>query len=203
MRHRSRSGPIRLVVAVVAAVLIASLPLAAQEQLSPGQEVAASRPLKLELKPLPEGVDRVRLESDGAGGHWYVLELSGGGEERVRPDELAARVERDQRNRGFWFRLLNISSPIGFAWVAMGLLGQLLFTGRMLLQWLVSERSKRSVVPVGFWWLSLVGASMLLVYFIWRRDIVGVLGQCAGWVVYGRNLWLIRRERRLRTATTA
>jgi len=203
MRHRSRSGPIRLAVAVVAAVLIASLPLAAQEQPSPGQEVAASRSLRLELKPLPEGVDRVRLESDGAGGHWYVLELSGGGEERVRPDELAARVERDQRNRGFWFRLLNISSPIGFAWVAMGLLGQVLFTGRMLLQWLVSERSKRSVVPVGFWWLSLVGASMLLVYFVWRRDIVGVLGQCAGWVVYGRNLWLIHRERRLQDAAGA
>ena len=203
MRHRSRSGPIRLVVAVVAAVLIASLPLAAQERPSTEQEAASPSVVKLELKPLPEGVDRVRLESDGAGGHWYVLELSRGGVERVRPDELAARVERDQGSRGFWFRLLNISSPIGFAWVAMGLLGQVLFTGRMLLQWLVSERSKRSVVPVGFWWLSLVGASMLLVYFIWRRDIVGVLGQCAGWVVYGRNLWLIHRERRLQAAASA
>jgi lipid-A-disaccharide synthase-like uncharacterized protein len=70
----------------------------------------------------------------------------------------------------------------------------------MLLQWLVSERTRRSVVPVGFWWLSLVGASMLLVYFIWRRDIVGVLGQCAGWVVYGRNLWLIHREHRAAAA---
>jgi len=194
---------VRLAAAIAATALIVALPLAAQEQPSPGHEVAASSSLKLELKPLPEGVDRVRLESDGAGGHWYVLELSGGGEERVRPDELAARVERDQRNRGFWFRLLNISSPIGFAWVAMGLLGQVLFTGRMLLQWLVSERSKRSVVPVGFWWLSLVGASMLLVYFVWRRDIVGVLGQCAGWVVYGRNLWLIHRERRLQAAASA
>lgn len=193
-------GRIRLAAAMAAAALIVGLPLAAQGQPSPEQEAATSSAIKLELKPLPEGVDRVRLESDGAGGHWYVLELSGGGVERVRPDELAARVERDQRHRGFWFRLLNISSPIGFAWVAMGLLGQVLFTGRMLLQWLVSERSKRSVVPEGFWWLSLVGASMLLVYFVWRRDIVGVLGQCAGWVVYGRNLWLIHRERRLQAA---
>ncbi len=193
-------GRIRLAAAMAAAALIVALPLAAQGQPSPEQEAATSSAIKLELKPLPEGVDRVRLESDGAGGHWYVLELSGGGVERVRPDELAARVERDQRHRGFWFRLLNISSPIGFAWVAMGLLGQVLFTGRMLLQWLVSERSKRSVVPEGFWWLSLVGASMLLVYFVWRRDIVGVLGQCAGWVVYGRNLWLIHRERRLQAA---
>ncbi len=193
-------GRIRLAAAMAATALIVALPLAAQGQPSPEQEAATSSAIKLELKPLPEGVDRVRLESDGSGGHWYVLELSGGGVERVRPDELAARVERDQRHRGFWFRLLNISSPIGFAWVAMGLLGQVLFTGRMLLQWLVSERSKRSVVPEGFWWLSLVGASMLLVYFVWRRDIVGVLGQCAGWVVYGRNLWLIHRERRLQAA---
>jgi lipid-A-disaccharide synthase-like uncharacterized protein len=200
-----RRGPIpgttQWFAALAAVALIVALPLAAQERPSPGQDVATSRSLKLELKPLPEGVDRVRLEADGSGGHWYVLEMANGGEQRVRPDELAARVERDQRNRGVWFRLLNISSPIGFAWVAMGLLGQLLFTGRMLLQWLVSERSKRSVVPVGFWWLSLIGASMLLVYFIWRRDIVGVLGQCVGWVVYGRNLWLIRKERRAAAAT--
>jgi lipid-A-disaccharide synthase-like uncharacterized protein len=196
----TRSGPIpgttRWYAALAAVALAVALPLAAQERPSSGPDETAATSLKVELKPLPEGVDRVRLEADGSGGHWYVLEMADGGEQRVRPDELAARVERDQRHRGFWFRLLNISSPIGFAWVAMGLLGQLLFTGRMLLQWLVSERSKRSVVPVGFWWLSLVGASMLLVYFIWRRDIVGVLGQCAGWVVYGRNLWLIHRERR-------
>jgi len=199
-RRRPAAARLVLTVAMAATALLVALPAAPEDRPAPEPEAVASSSIRMELKPLPEGVDRVRLESDGAGGHWYVLELSRGGVERVRPDELAARVERDQRHRGFWFRLLNISSPIGFAWVAMGLLGQLLFTGRMLLQWLVSERSKRSVVPVGFWWLSLVGASMLLVYFIWRRDIVGVLGQCAGWVVYGRNLWLIRKERRAAAA---
>ncbi len=202
-RRRPAAAMLVLIVVMAVAALLVALPLAAQQRSAPEKEEATSGAIKLELKPLPEGVDRVRLESDGAGGHWYVLELSRGGEERVRPEELAARVERDQRSRGFWFRLLNISSPIGFAWVAMGLLGQVLFTGRMLLQWLVSERSKKSVVPVGFWWLSLVGASMLLVYFVWRRDIVGVLGQCAGWVVYGRNLWLIHRERRLQRSAAA
>lgn len=200
-RRRRIVGARLLVTAVAAAVLLAALPPAAEEPPPPGQEVTATSSIKVELKPLPEGVDRVRLESDADGHRWYVLERSGGGEERVAPGELAARVERDQRNRGFWFRLLNISSPIGFAWVAMGLLGQVLFTGRMLLQWLVSERSKRSVVPEGFWWMSLIGASMLLVYFVWRRDIVGVLGQCAGWVVYVRNLWLIHSERRAAAAT--
>jgi lipid-A-disaccharide synthase-like uncharacterized protein len=138
----------------------------------------------------------VRLEPDGEGGHWYVLEMVAGGEQRLRPEEFSARLGRDSRERSFLFRLLNITGPVGFAWVALGLLGQVLFTGRMVLQWLVSERRKRSVVPVGFWWMSLAGASMLLTYFVWRRDIVGVLGQSAGWMIYGRNLWLIYTERR-------
>lgn len=196
-----RPAPTPILLAAAVAVLIGVSLSAAQERPTAEQDETAVTSLEIELKPLPEGVNRVRLEADDSGGHWYVLEMADGGEQRVGPDDLAARVERDQRHRGFWFRLLNISSPIGFAWVAMGLLGQLLFTGRMLLQWLVSERSKRSVVPVGFWWLSLVGASMLLVYFIWRHDIVGVLGQCAGWVVYGRNLWLIHTERRAAAAS--
>jgi len=151
-------------------------------------------PLELRIKPLPSGVRKVRLEPDGADGHVYVLTRLDGSEERVRPDELASRLYDESRQQSWLMRLLNITSPAGMAWVALGLLGQLLFTGRMILQWLVSERSRRSVVPVGFWWMSLVGATMLLAYFLWRRDIVGVLGQAAGWIVYIRNLWLIYRE---------
>jgi lipid-A-disaccharide synthase-like uncharacterized protein len=79
--------------------------------------------------------------------------------------------------------------------VALGLGGQLLFTGRMLVQWFASEKSKRSVIPVAFWWMSLIGSTMLLIYFIWRRDIVGIIGQATGWVIYIRNLVLIRRSR--------
>ena len=75
----------------------------------------------------------------------------------------------------------------------LGFLGQALFAGRMLVQWLVSERQRRSVVPTVFWWMSLGGASMLLVYFVWRRDIVGVVGQTTGWIIYLRNLWFIHR----------
>jgi 4-amino-4-deoxy-L-arabinose transferase-like glycosyltransferase/lipid-A-disaccharide synthase-like uncharacterized protein len=149
--------------------------------------------LRMRIRPLPDGVRRVYLESDGSGGHVYVMQLIGGGTERLRPAEFAARLERDNRNRSLLYKTLNITSPVGIAWVAMGLLGQLLFTGRMLLQWFTSERAKRSVVPVGFWWMSLAGASMLLVYFVWRRDIVGVLGQSTGWVIYIRNLWFIYR----------
>ena len=118
----------------------------------------------------------------------------------MSPDDLAGRLLDQGRPRGFLYRLFNITSPVGMLWVGLGFLGQILFTGRMLLQWLVSERERRSVVPVGFWWMSLIGASMLLLYFVWRRDIVGVVGQCAGWVIYGRNLWLIYRERRAEAA---
>ena len=73
----------------------------------------------------------------------------------------------------------------------LGLLGQVLFTGRMVVQWLASEKKHKSVIPVSFWWMSLLGASMLLTYFIWRKDIVGIIGQAAGWLIYVRNLYLV------------
>lgn len=154
------------------------------------------RELDLKLRPLPAGVRGVVLETDAAGRSVYVLERIDGSQERLPPDAFAARLLEDGRGNPFLFRFLNITSTAGILWVGLGFLGQVLFTGRMLLQWLVSEREKRSVVPVGFWWMSLAGASMILVYFLWRRDVVGVLGQCAGWVIYVRNLWLIYRERR-------
>jgi lipid-A-disaccharide synthase-like uncharacterized protein len=74
-------------------------------------------------------------------------------------------------------------------------MGQLVFTGRMLVQWLASERSGRSVIPVAFWWMSLGGAVMLVAYFVWRRDIVGIVGQATGLFIYARNLVLIRKSR--------
>ena len=76
-------------------------------------------------------------------------------------------------------------------WLTVGFMAQAMFSARFLVQWIASERRKRSVVPVAFWWLALSGASMLLIYFIWRRDIVGILGQCTGWFIYMRNLWFI------------
>jgi lipid-A-disaccharide synthase-like uncharacterized protein len=117
--------------------------------------------------------------------------------ESLSPEQFLARLEQQQQRRdaaGPLYRLLNITTPFGVVWVAVGLLGQLLFTGRMLAQWWTSERARRSVVPPVFWWLSLGGATMLLVYFVWRKDIVGILGQGAGWAIYARNLWLIHQR---------
>lgn len=97
---------------------------------------------------------------------------------------------------GNWvFHVLNITSWPGLLWVVVGFFGQALFFARMMVQWVASEREKKSVVPVGFWWLSLLGGAMLFGYFVWRRDIIGVLGQTTGVVVYARNLRLIYKVR--------
>ena len=82
-------------------------------------------------------------------------------------------------------------------WIAIfGLAAQAIFMSRMLVQWIASERAKRSIVPVQFWWLSMIGAVMLLIYGILDRDIVIILAQTFGFVVYARNLWFIHVERR-------
>lgn len=81
-------------------------------------------------------------------------------------------------------------------WIAVGFLGQFFFTSRFLVQWIVSERKRESVIPVAFWWLSLLGGTTLLTYAIWRKDPVFILGQATGLLVYTRNLSLIGRNRR-------
>jgi len=85
-----------------------------------------------------------------------------------------------------------ILDSISGHWLALGFLGQALFSARFVVQWIASERRKASVVPVAFWWLSLGGGSALLAYAIHRGDPVFILGQAAGLLVYGRNLSLLR-----------
>jgi lipid-A-disaccharide synthase-like uncharacterized protein len=80
-------------------------------------------------------------------------------------------------------------------WVAVGFLGQGLFTMRFFVQWLASEREKRSTVPVAFWYFSLGGGLVLLSYAIYRMDPVFILGQGMGLFIYVRNLMLIHRNR--------
>ena len=73
----------------------------------------------------------------------------------------------------------------------LGLVGQICFFMRFLVQWVASERRGHSVVPTAFWYLSMAGGLLVFVYAIWRRDPVFVLGQAFGLVVYIRNLILI------------
>lgn len=78
-------------------------------------------------------------------------------------------------------------------WVTIGFLGQGLFFGRWVVQWIASERSAESRVPISFWYLSLVGGLITLAYAIYRRDPVFIAGQGIGAFVYIRNLILISR----------
>jgi lipid-A-disaccharide synthase-like uncharacterized protein len=81
-------------------------------------------------------------------------------------------------------------------WLIIGFLGQALFSMRFLIQWIKSEREKKSTIPIAFWYFSLAGGASLLVYAIHRKDPVFILGQATGLFIYSRNLYLIFRERR-------
>lgn len=80
-------------------------------------------------------------------------------------------------------------------WLAVGFLGQALFSMRFIVQWIASERQKKSVIPTAFWYLSIAGGLTLLAYAIHRRDPVFILGQATGLFVYLRNVHFVRRER--------
>ncbi|TGQ73106.1 MAG: hypothetical protein E5V49_01655 [Mesorhizobium sp.] len=82
------------------------------------------------------------------------------------------------------------------AWVLLGFIAQFFFTMRFVVQWLASEKARRSVVPVAFWFLSLFGGGLLLIYAIQRQDPVFIVGQAMGMFIYVRNLWLIANERK-------
>ena len=88
-------------------------------------------------------------------------------------------------------------------WLGVGLFAQAVFASRFVVQWIASERAKASVVPVAFWYLSLVGALMLLAYAVYRRDPVFILGQSTGTVIYLRNLYFIKRARGGRSVAEA
>jgi len=81
-------------------------------------------------------------------------------------------------------------------WQAFGFVAQAMFFCRFLYQWLVSERNRRTVIPIGFWYLSVTGGAMTLIYAIYRWDPPIIMGQAMGLFVYTRNLMLIHRERR-------
>ncbi|MCB2181365.1 MAG: lipid-A-disaccharide synthase N-terminal domain-containing protein [Desulfobulbaceae bacterium] len=87
----------------------------------------------------------------------------------------------------------DISSPL----LAWGAVGQSIFTFRFIYQWICMEKSKASLLPLGFWIISIVGSAMILVYGLFRHDPVLILGQVFGVVVYGRNILLYRKAARV------
>ena len=82
------------------------------------------------------------------------------------------------------------------AWLVIGFSGQALFSMRFLVQWLTSEKQKRSVIPVAFWYFSIAGGVTLLAYAIHKRDPVFILGQLTGVFIYSRNLYFIHLRKK-------
>lgn len=81
-------------------------------------------------------------------------------------------------------------------WLAIGFLAQAMFSMRFVVQWIYSEKRRRSMIPIAFWYFSLAGGSLLLSYAIYKRDPVFIVGQASGLFVYLRNLYFIFREHR-------
>ena len=88
-------------------------------------------------------------------------------------------------------------------WAYIGIIAQALFTARFVVQWLASEKAGRSVIPFSFWLLSIGGGVLLLIYALYRRDPVFILGQAFGVLIYLRNLTFVLRERREERAKRA
>jgi lipid-A-disaccharide synthase-like uncharacterized protein len=80
-------------------------------------------------------------------------------------------------------------------WLAFGLVAQLLFTARFLVQWISSERAGQSVVPMAFWFFSMGGGVMTLIYGIAKREPIIILGQALATIIYIRNIMLIVKHR--------
>ena len=81
-------------------------------------------------------------------------------------------------------------------WIILGFFAQGMFMMRFVIQWIASERVGRSIVPVAFWFFSIAGGVLLLIYAIQRKDPVFIAGQALGLIIYFRNLWLIFKEKR-------
>jgi len=85
-------------------------------------------------------------------------------------------------------------------WIVLGVVAQLLFTARFVVQWIASERAGHSVIPLAFWIFSIFGGLLLLVYALYRKDAVFIAGQAFGVFVYLRNLFFVLRDRKAAAA---
>lgn len=95
-----------------------------------------------------------------------------------------------------WFMsMFQVETRFELAWIGLGFLAQFMFMMRFVVQWIASERARRSILPVAFWYFSTAGGTLLLAYAIHREDPVFILGQSLGLFIYLRNLVFIRRER--------
>ncbi len=104
--------------------------------------------------------------------------------EEGRRQGARAVLKRATRHLNPWF------------WLILGFVAQAMFVGRFAVQWIASERRGESIVPIAFWYFSLLGSWGLLAYAVWRQDAVIIAGQAFNTIIYVRNLMLIYRKRR-------
>ena len=88
----------------------------------------------------------------------------------------------------------NAMSGQDLIWLVVGLLGQILFMMRFIVQWVHSERHQKSLIPISFWYFSLLGSVIVLAYGIHKTEPVIIVGQLPGTLVYVRNLMLLKKE---------
>ena len=87
---------------------------------------------------------------------------------------------------------------ISLSWLIVGFLGQLFFSARFILQWIYSEINRKSIIPLGFWFFSILGGINLLIYAIHRKDPVFIMGQATGLFIYARNLYFINKQNKIK-----
>lgn len=85
------------------------------------------------------------------------------------------------------------NEDIPLSLMILGIVSQVLFTLRFVYQWLYSEAKKESLLPLGFWLLSLVGSLLIFIYAIFRLDPVLFIGHLSGIIIYSRNIFLLKR----------
>ena len=93
------------------------------------------------------------------------------------------------------------TSVTEIVWLSVGLLAQLMFSMRFIVQWIASERARQSIVPEVFWYFSLAGGALLFAYAVYRMDPVFMLGQGSGLLIYARNIHLITKEKERSSAS--
>jgi lipid-A-disaccharide synthase-like uncharacterized protein len=142
---------------------------------------------------LPDASKQVYAQRQPDNSLVYLVRNGDGSFETVSPIGMAERLYAAGNASG---ASLGLSSPVVKFWLTVGFIGQVLFTGRMVVQWIASERRGKSVVPPMFWWFSLIGSLLLLSYFMWRRDPIGLIGQAFGTFIYLKNILWIRNESR-------
>ena len=86
------------------------------------------------------------------------------------------------------------NNDIPYWLLTLGIVSQIVFTFRFIYQWMYSEKTKTSQLPVGFWRLSVLGASLILAYAIFRKDPVLLVGHCAGLIIYVRNIFIWKKQ---------